>query len=1851
MKSLKSAVLLSLVFIAPVSFIVSTFKQSTLAVGATAPLATSTQNRLQQINFSCLGGMISALGPVTLNEVDTTELYSIRAQTAEAWKKLRPRSIAREQQIASDELLRAEADMLYQFTTKYPSSFWTPAIQSRLGTYYRMHGGYSRALDLLRLSWESTKSFNIAEIKQVADFSLAQYVALLTRLGRFETLTDIFEETADRRLPYGSDADVYLKAREAYAHMKIAPGTSYRCGTFALANAANVEFNSKRSLLEIKSFDSPTTGFTVQTLREISDQLNWGFVPVFWNGSTGIVVPSVVHWKANHYAAITAKHGSWYTVIDPTFDGAPVLLHEKDILAEATGVFLVPANKVPANWTRLRADEQSQFVGRGYDTFATDNYDEPTCPNGSGSGGAGGVGIGPGLGKGGGAKIGSACSSCGAGMPIWRVSEPYANLWLTDVPLAYQPAIGPEFAVRLMYRQRGSEMYLIFPSYRFSQIGKSWNFPWRSAIYFSIRSEDGSQTFHLFTPAGSHFTYNFTDSATISDAEYFTHATLERVIDPLTSELTSVVVHFPDGAYDVYGLVAVNDYGFANSLALTSRFDSQGHETQIDYFTYDPATQNTVINRIIDPDGHDLAFTYDTADGRTNYVTQITDYASRFIKLKIDLDYNTLLEITDAVDITNKISYDFIGLPTTLITPYGTNTFDIAETRADHTEKRVITVTEPTGGKQRYMYWTSDSFVPDAIDPNEDGYSTPSGTPYDAFTWWNVDGNTFYWDAANFPNLSTDFKSDPINYSPTGADRLIARGRHWIGTYVTDGVAFGQTLAVEIDPSPDGVTEGKITWYDYAGKSSSEYAGTEIKPAVIARIMPDSTVWYKYTTYNSLGHPLDEIEKWVENGTPTYRTNSYLYSTDGIDLVEHRFKATGVDKRIAGYGYSDHQPTSMTNALGEIATWTYNATNQLITYKNTSGMVSSNTYGSNGYISKTVIFEDGIGPVSTNEYTWLNGDLQTHTDPRGLTITNTWDGLRRLTKVEFPDSSYIQHAYTNGAGAMLIDRTYTRDRMANVTKWTYTPLRKVETVTDPNGIVTLYQYCDCGSLESVTRAHGTGIAETTEYFYDKQMRLLETDFPDGSWKTNSYDLLGRVVTVTDLLGITTNTFDNLSRSVASSNAFGQIFSTGYDAEGNVTSRTDANGVTVAMTYDDLDRIRTRTYPDSGVEAWGYTANVTGPTSYTNQLSKVTTYGYDKLGRKTTESVVGLATTTFTFSPASDLLTLTDGKSQTTTWAYDLYGRIATKKYADGNTNLIYSYDASSRLTNRWSAAKGNTKYLYDPNGNLLKIDYPSSTDVLFAYDELNRITQESVTNVFTSSYAYHPGGALKSEDGPWTSDTITYYTNSAGLRSGFSIQQPVGSFTNGYAYDAGHRITNVTSHAGSFAYDYYPTSAGVSNCNHLVRKVTLPPGSYITNSFDNNARQTETRLMTSGNSELNDHAYVYNVGSQRTQQTYTDNAYVTYAYDDAGELRTAYTTNSGVEVAAQRYMYGYDAAWNMEKRTNNTGVTSYTVNNLNQNTSSFAYDANGNPTNNNSLTTLTYDDENRLTSVFRTINSNPTKTEFQYDARGRLRVRNLYNWNTTSSSWIFNSGVRYIYDGMLVVQERTSGNTPQVTYTRGPDLSATLQRGGGIGGMLARSTGYTGLTGAWTTHQFYHGDANGNITYLMNSAETLAASYRYDPFGRTITSTGTSASANTYRFSSKEAHTADVFSLYYYGYRFYDPSSGRWLNRDPLSETGFQLIRYDDAVGGVEPCEYRFVMNAPTAKIDAWGLFPKLVGGGLCRVTPTGFTTCIISCVTWDVYAGYRTFTMTGTPSECLAGGCAQILTGGWGVPTPILKF
>jgi RHS repeat-associated protein len=115
---------------------------------------------------------------------------------------------------------------------------------------------------------------------------------------------------------------------------------------------------------------------------------------------------------------------------------------------------------------------------------------------------------------------------------------------------------------------------------------------------------------------------------------------------------------------------------------------------------------------------------------------------------------------------------------------------------------------------------------------------------------------------------------------------------------------------------------------------------------------------------------------------------------------------------------------------------------------------------------------------------------------------------------------------------------------------------------------------------------------------------------------------------------------------------------------------------------------------------------------------------------------------------------------------------------------------------------------------------------------------------------------------------------------------------------------------------------------------------------------------------------------------------------------------------------------------------------------------------------------------------------------------------------------------------------------------------------------------------------------LVRGSCGRVAQYRYDPYENTVSSSGTLAAANTYRFSSKKIHVNS--GHYCYGYRWYDPSLPRWLNRDPIGERGgINLYAYarNDSINFADP-----------QGLDLWGFLPgnpNGLGSGIGSINNT----------------------------------------------------
>ena len=250
----------------------------------------------------------------------------------------------------------------------------------------------------------------------------------------------------------------------------------------------------------------------------------------------------------------------------------------------------------------------------------------------------------------------------------------------------------------------------------------------------------------------------------------------------------------------------------------------------------------------------------------------------------------------------------------------------------------------------------------------------------------------------------------------------------------------------------------------------------------------------------------------------------------------------------------------------------------------------------------------------------------------------------------------------------------------------------------------------------------------------------------------------------------------------------------------------------------------------------------------------------------------------------------------------------------------------------------------------------------------------------------------------------------------------------------------------------------------------------------------------------------------------------------------------------------------------------------------------------------TWSAENRLIKVESKDGS--SKVEYTYDYQGRRTTKKQSTKNREPRTTI------YLYDGWNLLAElesegprktgvlarspqpkqqsppalksKASSLTPDAKasslkspsvktlthfYTWGRDLSGTLQGAGGVGGLLAVTE--KGTQKQADTHLYPCYDANGNIGQMISPKAEIKAAYQYDAFGRTVDQAGESAEENKWRFSTKPQEKQTGW--YYYGFRYYDPETGRWPSRDPIEENG-----------GVNL--YEFVGNNGVSAHDVHGL-------------------------------------------------------------------
>ena len=270
---------------------------------------------------------------------------------------------------------------------------------------------------------------------------------------------------------------------------------------------------------------------------------------------------------------------------------------------------------------------------------------------------------------------------------------------------------------------------------------------------------------------------------------------------------------------------------------------------------------------------------------------------------------------------------------------------------------------------------------------------------------------------------------------------------------------------------------------------------------------------------------------------------------------------------------------------------------------------------------------------------------------------------------------------------------------------------------------------------------------------------------------------------------------------------------------------------------------------------------------------------------------------------------------------------------------------------------------------------------------------------------------------------------------------------------------------------------------------------------------------------INEVSYTLNAKDQRTAATYANAGLWNFTYDDKGQV-------TGANGSSKSYAYSYDGIGNRLTANENSTVTNYTSNLLNQytliNNTAPEYDADGNMTTSGNGWTYTYNGENRITQATK----GSISVTMTYDYAGRRISK------TVTASGVVQNAYKYVYDGFKLIAVYNN-NDLVMTFTWQPES---------LGMDVPVSMTYGGVT------YYYVTDGNKNVTALLDASGNRVAEYVYGPFGQTVSAAGSMAQINPFRFSS-EFHD-DETGLVYYNYRYYNPELGRWTKRDPIEEDG-----------------------------------------------------------------------------------------------------
>ena len=730
-------------------------------------------------------------------------------------------------------------------------------------------------------------------------------------------------------------------------------------------------------------------------------------------------------------------------------------------------------------------------------------------------------------------------------------------------------------------------------------------------------------------------------------------------------------------------------------------------------------------------------------------------------------------------------------------------------------------------------------------------------------------------------------------------------------------------------------------------------------------------------------------------------------------------------------------------------------------------------------------------------------------------------------------------------------QTGVKDSLGNLNSTQYNPITGQVTATiNPFGQATSFEYYPAGQTNAGLLKCQTGpTGRKTCYNYDGCERVIQT------WGDVPYPEQRQYSQFGDLITLTTYRSGSSwgGSSWPPSPGTGDVTHWYYDEPtGLLTNKTDAAGQPVMFDY------YANWLPKSRIWARG--------------VASTNIYDFDAInedGRRNDDLIridysdstsVALTNADFPYLNRRGKPDVVVDSAGTSLLTYDHAERLVSTRYTDG---LL----AGITVTNHFNPVCGRDA--------LMALGPSWATTNTYGYDGYGRMG--AVANgIYAATYGYWPNSDLL-QTTTCKSNITTALTTTRAWETGprlRSIANTAGGAvvsSHSYLYDWLDRRIQATLEDGSLWKYNYNNRNELIGAHRFWSDWSPVAGQQYGYDYDNignrldavaggdtNGRNLRTTFYGANN--LNEYTNITNPG---------------YASIIGAALATnGVTVNDGAADRKGEYFHGEISVANgsgplwQTVAVSSGGCTTNGGCALPANTQRLAYDADGNLTSDGTWT-YQWDCENRLAAMTMTniaglANSNRLRLEFVYDYLGRRTAKTVKSWNGSA----FGNPVTtlFVYDGWNLLAELSCPNAVLRTCMWGLDLSGTMYQAGGIGGLLMLTTHASPNTNCFVSY-----DGNGNILGLVNAADRGAeARYEYSPYGELLHATGPLARSNPFRWSTK--FWDDESGLVYYGYRYYSPSLGRWISKDPMEEEGGLHL-------------YAFVLNSPVFGLDARGQF------------------------------------------------------------------